>query len=244
MTMLTKMTSFDPRVRSLVYLTVPFMLSVLGLWLQESSSFWARQDNHLNLYLVKFGWGWTLGLISAAMLVVHLVMEKLEPKTIALCIFRLIVATLVWYCFTASFRWVEELTGSCHVIREVENGVELTRRQCLKGGHRWIGFDISGHCFLMTWNNLFIAEEVLKLRRFSSVQLALENGQKNKSFLELCLFVLIQSLAILMSVWDVMLFFTSLYFHTVTEKVLGSVIAVIAWYSLYQNVYVRMEHFV
>ena len=35
----------------------------------------------------------------------------------------------------------------------------MNKAECLASGHRWKGFDISGHCFLLTWNNLFIIEE-------------------------------------------------------------------------------------
>ena len=42
---------------------------------------------------------------------------------------------------------------------------QLTRSACYRAGHRWTGFDISGHCFLLTWNNLFMLEEFTSLTR-------------------------------------------------------------------------------
>ena len=38
--------------------------------------------------------------------------------------------------------------------------LHVDRNECLLfTSRRWKGFDISGHCFLLTWSNLFVIEE-------------------------------------------------------------------------------------
>ena len=51
----------------------------------------------------------------------------------------------------------------------------LTRTDCHAAGHRWTGFDASGHCFLLSWNNLFIVEEFI----ISTKQLFMLTAQKD-----------------------------------------------------------------
>jgi hypothetical protein len=66
---------------------------------------------------------------------------------------RIAIATSIWYGLTGIFLMIEENSGICNVTRV------LNKTECLAGGYRWKGFDISGHCFLLTWNNLFVIEE-------------------------------------------------------------------------------------
>ena len=118
---------------------------------------------------------------------------------------RLLLATLVWYFFAVFlFPLLQERTGVCCVSSI------LSKQQCFKSRHHWSGLDISGHCFLLTWNNLVIVEEV---RRLNTV---MDNASNN--FL---LFTVRNLLSVLMIVWEIMMFATSLYFHTLGEKVLG-----------------------
>ena len=37
----------------------------------------------------------------------------------------------------------------------------VSKIECLRNGYTWTGFDASGHCFLLSWNNLFMVEEFL-----------------------------------------------------------------------------------
>ena len=88
------------------------------------------------------------------------------------------------------------------------------KESCLASGHHWKGFDISGHCFLLTWNNLVIIEEIKKLD-WSEI--------KEKS---LALYRVSSAVTILlhglMVIWETMMMATSLYFHSTIEKVLGN----------------------
>ena len=64
--------------------------------------------------------------------------------------------SLLW----ALSRWqlilhVPRAAGVCTLSSHV------SRATCLQAGHAWTGFDASGHCFLLSWNNLFMVEEFL-----------------------------------------------------------------------------------
>merc|ERR1719283_147369 len=67
---------------------------------------------------------------------------------------RLAAGTLIWYWGARIiFPIIEEATGGCTTSQF------LTKKSCYRAGFMWTGFDTSGHCFLLTFNNLFIMEE-------------------------------------------------------------------------------------
>ena len=86
---------------------------------------------------------------------------------------RLGVGSLVWYFWarivfpylenltgkvqtSSSIRWhVDHASGVCNVTSHV------SKIDCIHNGYTWTGFDASGHCFLLSWNNLFMVEEFL-----------------------------------------------------------------------------------
>ena len=133
----------------------------------------------------------------------------LGEKTPLLTWLRLGVNTGVWYLFAVIlFPAIQERTGVCSLSEH------LTRYRCYKAGHSWSGFDISGHCFLLTWNNLVIIEEIKKLDW---------SEMKEKSW---ALYRVSSAVTILlhglMVIWETMMMATSLYFHSTIEKVLGN----------------------
>ena len=135
--------------------------------------------------------------------------QILGENTPLLTWLRLGVNTGVWYLFAVFlFPAIQERTGVCSLSEH------LTRYRCYKAGHSWSGFDISGHCFLLTWNNLVIIEEIKKLD-WSEI--------KEKS---LALYRVSSAVTILlhglMVIWETMMMATSLYFHSTIEKVLGN----------------------
>ena len=93
----------------------------------------------------------------------------------------------------------------------------MTRYTCYKAGYHWSGFDISGHCFLLTWNNLVIIEELQRLATTTNMN---DTSSRSLNFISV---TVMNILYVLMIVWEVMMFATSMYFHTTVEKVLGTV---------------------
>ena len=135
--------------------------------------------------------------------------QVLGENTPLLTWLRLGVNTGVWYLFAVFlFPAIQERTGVCSL------SAHLTRYRCYKAGHSWSGFDISGHCFLLTWNNLVIIEEIKKLN-WSEIK------EKSSSLYHVSSAVTIL-LHGLMIIWEAMMMATSLYFHSTIEKVLGN----------------------
>lgn len=77
-----------------------------------------------------------------------------------------------------------------------------------------IGFDISGHTFLLIFSNLLISSE----SRLSDKKLAQP---------------IRVSTLLLTTLWDFMLIQTALYYHTVLQKVIAAVWAIGSWYFLH-----------
>ena len=229
-----------PSARALLYsFSVAYISMFLYSGTEESGkNFFADVDNPFNQYFVKWAWGWTLALVSLH----HLVQPgpwDLSRENLGK-VGRLAMGHVVWYLGARlAFPWLEEATGVCKASHLT------TRRACYKGGSIWTGFDTSGHCFLLTFNNLFISEESVESRKDKVENTRAKSGDGDSkqeeeeveqpfawSRLLLCL---------LMLVWDVMIICTSLYFHTFVEKVLGTMCGVGAWYLLYGVLYPRFR---
>ena len=141
---------------------------------------------------------------------------------------RLLAGHLVWYLGArVAFPWLEQATGVCRASHL------LTRRACYKGGSIWTGFDTSGHCFLLTFNNLFISEETVESKRVK-VDKKDGEGDSSQEEVEPPLALSRYILCLLMLVWDLMILCTSLYFRSFLEKVFGAISGVGAWYLLYK----------
>lgn len=226
-----------PATRALLYsFTVTYISMFLYSGTEESGkNFFADVDNPFNQYLVKWAWGWTLALVSLHHLVQPGPWDFSKEGLGKAC--RLAMGHMVWYLGARlAFPWFEEATGVCKASHFT------SRRACYKGNSIWTGFDTSGHCFLLTFNNLLISEETAESRKgkLEIIQKKKNGDGDNKqqegeeeqpfawSRLLLCL---------LMLVWDVMIICTSLYFHTFLEKVLGTACGVGAWYLLYRVLY-------
>lgn len=136
-----------------VYIIGTLVLSVVSDFTSKSTHYLARPDNLFNLYFVKFSWGWTLLLTSGFVFVTSRAYSCGRSAVMKNQFMRLIVATGVWYGLTGVFLFVEESSGICNVTKF------LNKAECLAGGFRWKGFDISGHCFLLTFSSLFVIEE-------------------------------------------------------------------------------------
>jgi len=225
-----------PSTRALLYsFSVAYISMFLYSGTEESGkNFFADVDNPFNQYFVKWAWGWTLALVSLH----HLVQpgpwdwsrESLGK------VGRLAVGHMVWYLGARLvFPWIEEATGVCKVSHLT------TRRACYKGGSTWTGFDTSGHCFLLTFNNLFISEETVESRKDKvEIMRSKKSGDgdaKQEEEVEQPFAWSRLLLCLLMLVWDIMIICTSLYFHTFVEKVLGTMFGVGAWYLLYKVLY-------
>ncbi len=248
------------------YVVGILVLSVVGDFAPQSSSYFSRPDNFFNAYFVKLGWGWTLLVSGLFVFVTSYTYSCGNAVVVKNQMTRLVLATCVWYGATSSFLLVEERLGICAVGTKF-----LNKAQCLAGGFRWKGFDISGHCFLLVWNGLFLIEEGKAylgweriremIRNEEHLRLNTDPGSEERAeratvlsklsldeFLHLrrrylahtpkvrVLFCLMAALALL---WDGMLICTALFFHIMIEKVVAACAAVLLWFVLYRGIYVH-----
>ena len=202
-------------------------------------SYLSNKRNVLNVYFVKFGWGWTLLLLIPFISFTSSVYTSLNPFAILKHLSRMAVATWGWYFWVNLFVYIEELTGFC----EGEETL-ISKRSCYQEGFYWNGFDMSGHSFLLIYSALVIKEELQPKLYWPSimspvVQTSPENinrfQHRNIARLVTPLVEVFSFFAgLLLILWEFMLVFTTIYFHTVYQKVLGALIAIFTWYIIYR----------
>lgn len=222
-------------------------------------SYFARSDNLFNVYFVKLGWFWTL-LFSSPFLYFtnYTVCCGDLQKFLKHHMPRLIIATVFWYCWTSIFNVVEQAFGRCN-MKSYE-----TKRSCLKAGHFWSGFDISGHVFILIYSSLVLIEEARPIVGWDNIKEHLRIEDHNRRTQETSassnplrklntdeistlrylyqkytptIKLLFVAITVLQILWDIMLVCTMLYYHRMVEKVLGGVIAIITWYFTYRAWY-------
>lgn len=155
-----------------------------------------------------------------------------------------------WLIWRVIFVAINDATGVC-VIKSKER-IFGNAKECIDAGGYWDGFDISGHCFLIALAvSLFLEDFIKSVRwlcdhferraRNSPFLLELgtisnEAGQEESDDREseekhpptnfqitgLC--VSLGCMLLVWIAWTSLLFHTSLYFHTLWEKILGLLI--------------------
>ena len=215
------------------------LFSVLGE--RFASQDWQPDKRHLlNVYFVKVGWAWTsLPLVFFIPLSTDLLGQRLgwqSSRTRALMVSswrKLLYASLYWFLITQWFFGPSLLDRLFHAWpwAECEDGASTSFHACKAAGFRWISFDISGHCFLMVHSSLLIWEELVPFRQLLMANTQqLWSGQvsvlsRTGAFMAVS-FVLVSILFL----WYYMLILTSIFFHSASEKVLGTALGFLFWY--------------
>ena len=240
--------------KALLLLVIVLIGSALCEYDLSPDSSFSDRHNPLNVYLVKLSWGWTLICVAPTVLVTSFLYSGLNYRVILQHFGRLCVAHLIWIGATSLFVLIDSYTGVCSGNEDI-----LKRSQCIKEGHRWAGFDISGHVFLLTYCIYVITEECanIKLEVWGEYDGALQYqsrvvdklNEKTKELLPQVHHLsnyFVDKLEILalteILLWTVMMTATSLYFHTFTEKVLGYVVGLVSWYVTYRLLYGRSSY--
>lgn len=138
-----------------------------------------------------------------------------------------------------------------------------TKRGCLKAGHFWNGFDISGHVFILIYSSLVLIEEARPIVGWDNIKEHLRVEDHNRKVQESSslnplrnlnnneistlrslyhkntpiIKLLFVAITVLQLLWDVMLVCTMLYYHRMVEKVVGGIIAIVTWYFTYRTWY-------
>lgn len=166
---------------------------------------------------------------------------------------RILVATVSWFVWTKLFNIIEAGFGRCN------NRAFDSKSTCLKNGHFWNGFDISGHAFILVYSSLVLIEEARPIINWESIREHLRNENHNRSIQESSntplkalsneelknvndlytkytplIRIFFIGMTILQLLWDVMLAGTCLYYHKMIEKVVGGIIAILVWFFTYR----------
>ncbi|NXP81795.1 FITM2 protein, partial [Ramphastos sulfuratus] len=199
-----------------------------------------NKHNPLNVYFVKVAWAWTLWLLLPFITVTTYQFAKSKfhyglTKSILLVLRRLsalLVGTAIWYMCTGLFLYIENLTGMCSSPGRGSQShwPPATKQECQQASGVWSGFDISGHCFLLSYSALLIVEELAVLEGLAT---------KQNSKLQAVIDGLLVSLCLLTMVWVFMFLCTALYFHDFSQKLLGVLIGLAAWYGTYRVWYLK-----
>jgi len=191
-------------------------------------------------YFVKVAWAWTFWLLLPFIGVTTYLFAKSKflygpTKSILAALRRLstlLVGTAVWYVCTELFVYIENLTGTCSTSSKLSEPHQLyaTKQECHRNNGIWNGFDISGHCFLLSYCALMIVEEMAVLEGLSIDRNSRLRVVINGLFVSLCFLTMI---------WVFMFLCTTVYFHDFSQKLLGALIGLAAWYATYRVWYLK-----
>lgn len=232
--------TFNLHIQLAIYFVIVLVVSLSSEWQSPAPSYFSDKRNIFNQYFVKVGWGWTLASVSLLLVITHVVQQSVLRAQSLLQLIRLLTLTFYWYICTHSFEWLENLTGSCD---KLSLG---SKRECMREEGRWEGFDISGHCFLLSLSLTVINEESQVLHNISKIldraaDIETKVSQKttpvsllSTNYHRLYVRLVMVLLVCLNLLWLVMLFVTAMYFHSVPQKVLGMVIAGLGWWLVYK----------
>lgn len=245
---------FKTRLRILAYcvclIAISGIADILAMHQNFSSSF-------LDQYFVKLGWFWTLSVSVPFVFMTSYTYCTGKTNLLWKHFARLAIATFFWFSWRNLFVFLENWTGRCLDRKELS-----TRSVCVKSGSSWRSFDLSSHAFNLIYSNLVLIEEarpilgwegigdiieeedyfrvnelnaITPLRGFTVVEF-----DQLRSFYEAHLpyvrvnFALISCLTV---IWDYKLLGTTIYFHSMPEKVLSGLAAIFLWFVTYEGVY-------
>lgn len=246
---------YDTNLKVALYLGSLFLISLIGDFIPYPKTYFARSDNLFNVYFVKMGWAWTLVLSSPFLFMTSYTLccgdaQRLVKRHLP----RILIATAFWWSWTKLFRIIENSYGRCNV-----RGFD-GKSACLKGGHFWNGFDISGHGFILIYSSLVLIEEARPIVGWEYIKEHIRNEEHNRATGEPsstnplrnlkdhevkrlkwlyekytpAIRTLFIGCAVLQLLWDVMLVCTMLYYHKMIEKVLSGIFAILTWFFCYR----------
>lgn len=248
MSLCRKILHIDTSVKIGVYLCGVLIGSVFSDVFAFPKSYFSDKRNILNKVFVSFGFGWTLGMLSFYIFLTSFVITCGNVKlVIRKHMLRLAIATFWWYVLTKGFNYVDSVVGVCSLASH------NNKFACLKAGKAWLGFDISGHVFLLIHNLLTISEEVKSFKFWTNLDSVLkeDNLSAKKNFNDEQLSQareyyqsftpFIKVLIFLLTMWTIFceffLIISVIYrFHTLTQKVTAAFLAVVCWFLTYRVV--------
>lgn len=258
-----KVLFFNTNIKVALYAAILF-LSFIGDMTPFPRSYFSQSSNFLNQYFVKLGWAWTLICTVPFVLLTSFTYCCGNRRMVGWHVARMGVATVMWFCFTKSFAYLENNTGRCSMKGEKFD----SKQTCLSAGHFWHSLDISGHAFILIYSALVMIEEARAICGWDTIQDMLRNEDhqrrvvgetdlssplKNLSKEELGILKLsfktftpyvrglLIAMTLLTCLWDVMIVSTALYFHTMVEKLVAGILAIAVWFVTYKYWYSKTK---
>ncbi|XP_061702483.1 acyl-coenzyme A diphosphatase FITM2 [Syngnathoides biaculeatus] len=207
------------------------LISVVGSVLKEfqlvPQTYFSSSRNFLNVYFVKVSWGWTLLLLTPFLLLSNTTFSR-DAVFLGRRLLSPAVATAVWYSCTETFFYIENVTGECFQTDSMDarSGRFTSKAECKSAGHHWHGYDISGHSFILTYSALFIVEETAPMASLRTASMS--------TLPRVVLNLLYVALNLIVILWVWMFICTSVYFHDLSHKVVGTASGLLAWYLTYR----------
>ncbi|CAA9999117.1 unnamed protein product [Nesidiocoris tenuis] len=219
--------------RVLYYLAITFLISVI-MDFAPASKIVMRKDGFFNTYFVKVGWGWTLLVSIPFVALTSFVHSCGQRDKVIRSACRLLIATVLWYVCTNFFNYVESIYGKCNI----KNASLQSKAACLRKGHFWSSVDISGHTFILIYReeeytrsleNSSLNTNPLRVLNERDFNFLTTSYQQFTPYIRL-LFISMTGLTV---IWEIMLWGTIIYYHSMLEKFLAALIAVTCWYVTY-----------
>lgn len=217
-----------PTLKILVY----FSLIIIGPFLKDFHllpyASLSSKSNILNKYITKLGWIWLIFFLTPFVYLTSLIYTRGHYGLIIRHLIRLLIATIIWYFIRFVLIRIESLTGMCKPTNP--------KRICHGSQYPWQ----EGHTFFLLYALLVINEEVkLYGERWKKIEDANKfnstdiNQNRIKTF-SIPIALLYITLAILTSLWELMLLSTVLYFYNILHKLIAASFAVFFWFITYR----------
>lgn len=183
-------------------------------------------------YFVKVSWGWTLLLLTPFLLLSNSSFNR-NVYFLGRRLLSLVVATAIWYICTETFFYIEDVTGSCFETDTMDVIIKefTSKASCRRAGFHWHGYDISGHSFILAYSALFIVEEMAPMASLKTAS--------HSALPRTVLNLLYVALNLILIIWVWMFACTSLYFHDLSHKLIGTICGLLAWHLTYRVWYLK-----
>ncbi|KAJ3165247.1 fat storage-inducing transmembrane protein 2 [Geranomyces variabilis] len=222
------MKKYQRNILVLYPLTV-FIGSLIHTFYPLPDTVFSNKHNPLNQHFAKRGWAWT-----GFSLAIFIYFSSPAPRRLRAA-YRWFLATLYWIVFAqwafghSVFDRVLMVSGTCSIDGHGHP------RVCKANGGEWMGFDVSGHCFLLIHMSLFIYEELQILVPPPQPTAARRPTNVSNTFLPhpTTTAIMSSTLLFLLLLWYTMLIATSVYFHSWQEKVAGTFAGMAYWLLSY-----------
>ncbi|CAI5439076.1 unnamed protein product [Caenorhabditis angaria] len=231
-----KILFIDAKKIAVFYLAFVTILSIIESRVELDSTYYLVQKHSiLNQYGVKLGWFWTCVIVGPFIWLTSRAHYRRDRDQPIVDICRLGVATVFWWGSVQLFHRVFASTSTC------DKGRRLTRTQCSEKEGVWTpGYDISGHCFLMVYSILIMAEEAISFRHYQQVTDSvneMDGDRAEHDYLTRIIQYFFVAMLFLHAFWFKQIIISVLYYHIFIEEILGVLTAVLCWFVTYRIIY-------